>query len=158
MKYLNQLDHPDIPYPTDAATEGSRFHDLSIKEAGCGLCSLAMMVDRLTTKTISLKRLIALSLKHKANLHPGTDMKILGPVVADLYDLDFSTTNRVKKAMQHLKNGGSVIANVGGDREGYTGVSVFKGGQIRGTGKRGKGAPGRSLCLLLPGADGKGNR
>ena len=44
MKYLNQLDHPDIPYPTDAATEGSRFHDLSIKEAGCGLCSLAMMV------------------------------------------------------------------------------------------------------------------
>ena len=39
-----------------------------------------------------------------------------------LYDLDFSTTNRVKKAMQHLKNGGSVIANVGGDREGYTGV------------------------------------
>ena len=21
MKYLNQLDHPDIPYPTDAATE-----------------------------------------------------------------------------------------------------------------------------------------
>lgn len=34
MKYLNQLDHPDIPYPTDAATEGSRFHDLSIKEAG----------------------------------------------------------------------------------------------------------------------------
>ena len=122
MKYLNQLDHPDIPYPTDAATEGSRFHDLSIKEAGCGLCSLAMMVDRLTTKTISLKRLIALSLKHKANLHPGTDMKILGPVVADLYDLDFSTTNSVKKAMQHLKNGGSVIANVGGDREGYTGV------------------------------------
>ena len=76
-----------------------------------------MMVDRLTTKTISLKRLIALSLKHKANLHPGTDMKILGPVVADLYDLDFSTTNSVKKAMQHLKNGGSVIANVGGDRE-----------------------------------------
>ena len=122
MKYLNQLDHPDIPYPTDAATEGSRFHDLFIKEAGCGLCSLAMMVDRLTTKTISLKRLIALSLKHKANLHPGTDMKILGPVVADLYDLDFSTTNSVKKAMQHLKNGGSVIANVGGDREGYTGV------------------------------------
>lgn len=107
MKYLNQLDHPDIPYPTDAATEGSRFHDLSIKEAGCGLCSLAMMVDRLTTKTISLKRLIALSLKHKANLHPGTDMKILGPVVADLYDLDFSTTNSVKKAMQHLKNGGA---------------------------------------------------
>lgn len=58
-------------------------------------------------------------------------MKILGPVVADLYDLDFSTTNRVKKAMQHLKNGGSVIANVGGDREGYTGVFSHGGHYVR---------------------------
>ena len=110
MKYLNQLDHPDIPYPTDAATEGSRFHDLSIKEAGCGLCSLAMMVDRLTTKTISLKRLIALSLKHKANLHPGTDMKILGPVVADLYDLDFS--NDINFQCIHLNFAALVIVTV----------------------------------------------
>ena len=57
-------------------------------------------------------------------------MLILGPVVADLYDLDFSTTNSVKKAMQHLKNGGSVIANVGGDREGYTGVFSHGGHYI----------------------------
>ena len=28
MKYLNQLDHPDIPYPTDAATEGIRHMHL----------------------------------------------------------------------------------------------------------------------------------
>lgn len=180
MKYLNQLDHPDIPYPTDAATEGSRFHDLSIKEAGCGLCSLAMMVDRLTTKTISLKRLIALSLKHKANLHPGTDMKILGPVVADLYDLDFSTHQQREKGhaalkerrQRHRQRGrrpGRLYRSIFPRRplcpafirrkgQHLCPGSVFKGGQIRGTGKRGKGAPGRSLCLLLPGADGKGNR
>lgn len=130
MKYLNQLEYSHILYPTDVDTPDSRFHSLSIKEAGCGLCSLAMMVDRLTTKTISLKKLVSLSIKHKANLHPGTNMKVLGPVIAGLYDLDYSTTNSIKKAMQHLKSGGSVIANVGGDREGYTGVFSHGGHYI----------------------------
>lgn len=130
MKYLNQLEYSHIPYPTDAAAPDSRFHSLSIKEAGCGLCCLAMMVDRLTTKTVSLKKLISLSVKNEANLHPGTDMKVLGPVAAGLYDLDYSTTNSIRKAMRHLKNGGCVIANVGGDREGYTGVFSHGGHYI----------------------------
>lgn len=130
MKYLNQLEYSHLPYPTDASTPDSKFHHLSVKEAGCGLCSLAMMVDQLTTKTISLKKLISLSVKHQANLHPGTDMKVLGPIVAGMYDLDYSTTNSVKKAVQHLKNGGSVIANVGGDREGYIGVFTHGGHYI----------------------------
>lgn len=130
MKYLNQLEYSHIPYPTDVGTPDSRFHSLSIKEAGCGLCCLAMMIDQLTNKTVSLKKLISLSVKHKANLHPGTDMKVLGPVVAGLYDLDYSTTNSIRKAVQHLKNGGSVIANVGGDREGYTGVFSHGGHYI----------------------------
>lgn len=145
MKYLNQLEYPHIPYPTDAAAPDSRFHKLSIKEAGCGLCSLAMMVDRLTTKTISLKRLISLSIRHKANLHPGTDMKILGPVVADLFDLEYSTTNSVQKAIRHLKNGGSVIANTGGDREGYTGVFSHGGHYILLL-----SADSDSVCVLDP--------
>ena len=130
MKYFNQLDYPHIPYPTDTGKPDSRFHGLSIKETGCGLCSLAMMVDQLTTKTISLKRLVSISQKHNANHHPGTDMKILGPVVAKMFDLDYSETNSVNKAVQHLKNGGSVIANVGGDREGYTGVFSHGGHYI----------------------------
>ena len=33
----------------------------------------------------SWKRLLALSLKHKANLHPGTDMKILEMCIRDRY-------------------------------------------------------------------------
>lgn len=130
MKYLNQLEYPHIPYPTDTGTPDSKFHGFSIKEAGCGLCCLAMMVDQLTMKTISLKKLISLSVKNKANLHPGTDMKIMGPLVADLYGLDYSTTNSIQTAIRHLKNGGSVIANVGGDREGYTGVFSHGGHYI----------------------------
>ena len=130
MKYLNQLEYPNIPYATDMSTPDSRVHGLSITEAGCGLCCLAMMVDQLTMKSITLKKLISLSAKYKANLHPGTDLKILGPQVAKLFDLDFSTTNSIQTAIRHLKNGGSVIANVGGDRDGYTGVFSHGGHYI----------------------------
>ena len=81
MKYLNQLEYPSIPYPTDISHPGSPLNSGSVKEAGCGLCCLAMAVDRLTDQSVSLKKLVSLSVKHKANLLPGTDMEILGPVV-----------------------------------------------------------------------------
>lgn len=118
MKYLNQLEYPSIPYPTDISHPGSPLNSGSVKEAGCGLCCLAMAVDRLTDQSVSLKKLVSLSVKHKANLLPGTDMEILGPVVARQFHLEYSTTESVRTAVRCLKRGGCVIANVGGDREG----------------------------------------
>lgn len=35
MKYLNQLDYPTLPYPTDVSNPDSKFVHLFIKEAGC---------------------------------------------------------------------------------------------------------------------------
>ena len=78
-------------------------------------------------QSVSLKKLVSLSVKHKANLLPGTDMKILGPVVARQFHLEYSTTESVRTAVRCLKRGGCVIANVGGDREGYTGVFAHEG-------------------------------
>lgn len=127
MKFLNQLDYPSLPYPTDISHPGSPLIQASVREAGCGLCCLAMAVDRLTDKSISLKRLVSLSVRHKANLLPGTDMEILGPVVASQFNLGYSTTESVHTAIRCLKRGGCVIANVGGDREGYTGVFAHEG-------------------------------
>ena len=113
MKYLNQLEYPSIPYPTDISHPGSPLNSGSVKEAGCGLCCLAMAVDRLTDQSVSLKKLVSLSVKHKANLLPGTDMEILGPVVARQFHLEYSTTESVRTAVRCLKRGGCVIANVG---------------------------------------------
>lgn len=122
MKYLNQLQYPHIPYSTDVSHPESDLINGSIKEAGCGLCCLAMMIDRLTTQTVSLQELVALSEACQANLCPGTDMERLGPVVAQRYGLEYSAATCIQSAIQCLQCGGSVIANVGGDREGYTGV------------------------------------
>lgn len=130
MKYINQLDYSHLPYPTDLNNPDSPMHGYSFNEAGCGLCCLAMMVDQLTAKTITLKRLASLSHKHRADLLPGTNMKLLGPVAARIFGLNYSTTDDIWKVLEHLRDGGRAIANVGGDRDGYTGVFSHGGHYI----------------------------
>lgn len=145
MLYLNQLKYPDMPYPTDIDNPGSPMIDASVAKAGCGLCSLAMVIDRLTMQSVSLKELIELSKEYKANLQVGTNMRVLAPEIARLYDLDYSTTEDIAEAVKCLQSGGIVIANVGGDREGYTGVFSHGGHYILLL-----CASGNDICVLDP--------
>ena len=41
MKYLNQLEYPNLPYPTDTRAPDSPMRQASIKEAGaaCAACA-----------------------------------------------------------------------------------------------------------------------
>lgn len=147
MKYLNQLEYSHIPYPTDTRTPDSPMQKASIKEAGCGLCSLGMVVDQLTMKSLPLRRAIALSLRAGANYAPGTDMKMLAPIVAEKFDLSFQTTDDIQAVVECLQHGGRVIANVGGDRDGgaYTGVFSHGGHYIVLI-----SADDREICVLDP--------
>ncbi|MCI6639585.1 MAG: hypothetical protein MSH10_02150 [Pygmaiobacter massiliensis] len=123
MLYLNQLEREDLAYPTDVENEADeKMHNGTVKMAGCGLCSLCMVVDRLTTETLSLLHCRDISYQVKANHGVGTDMKLLGPEVAERYGLSYATTDSVQEMIACLKNGGCAIVNVGGDREGYQGV------------------------------------
>ena len=123
MKYINQRRYPHIPYPTNvAAVDDPRGKDGSVRTSGCGLCSACMVVDQLTTEELSLRECLQMSLDSGANHAPGTDMKILGPLVAEKYDLDYATTDDVQAAAAALQEGARVIVNVGGDREGYKAV------------------------------------
>ena len=78
-----------------------------------------MVVDRLTLKSLSLEEGVRLSCENKANLNPGTNMTILGPVVADLYDLDLRFSNNTWELAECLRDGGAAIVHIGGDREGH---------------------------------------
>ena len=122
MKYYNQLEYPYIPYETDTQTKDSRFHKLTVKEAGCGPCCLCMAVDELTTKNLPLEHCLNLSRVHGANLEVGTTMEILAPVVAQAFDLQLTLSNNLQEVKEALQKGAKVICNVGGDREGYIGV------------------------------------
>ena len=123
MLYINQNDYPDIKYPTKASDpESHSFREGTIASSGCGLCSLCMVVDQLTLDKLELIQCRDLSIANKANMKVGTDMKILGPVVAEMYGLDFARSDSEEEMTDCLINGGKVIINVGGDHDDHIGV------------------------------------
>lgn len=130
MVYLNQLEYEQIPYEHNLDNGGAPPERSNVAAAGCGPCCLCMMVDNLTVKHLDLQECLDLSVKWKANRKPGTDLKILGPVVAEKFDLDFSVTDDIQEMAEHIRRGGMAAANSGGDREGYTGVFSHGGHYI----------------------------
>jgi hypothetical protein len=123
MKYLNQQDYPDKPYRNNLnhpdspqATAGT------VAQSACGICAVCTVVDRLTLKNLTLDQGIRLSYRVGANRKIGTDMRILGPVVAERYGLNFTTTNSDARLIHCLREGGCAIANIGGNHDGYIGT------------------------------------
>ena len=130
MKYINQLEHRDIPYEHNLDHGGVPEEKRNVAAAGCGPCCLCMMVDALTLSTYELTDCLKLSNEVGANREIGTSLKILGPVVAERFNLNYGETSDLNELKAHLAKGGLAIANSGGDREGYTGVFTHGGHYI----------------------------
>ena len=123
MKYLNQLEYEHIPYPTDLEHPDSDYATRgNIRKAGCGLCSVCMVVSHFTDEPFSLEDCRDLSVAVGANRELGTDMKILGPAAAERFGLLLKMTNDPRELVDCLHRGGAAIVHVGGDREGHTGT------------------------------------
>lgn len=122
MLYVNQLEYPHLKYNHNMAHGGPPEGRDTVKTSGCGLCCVSMVVDHLTDKSLPIEECVRLSEDNGASQEIGTSMKVLGPLVAERYGLDFSYTNDVDEAIAHLQKGGRVIALVGGSREGYVGL------------------------------------
>lgn len=123
MRYLNQLDYEAMPYPTDTEHPESEYavHG-NVRMAGCGLCSVCMLVDKLCAAPFSLEECRDLSVSVGANHAIGTDMQILAPAVAERFGLRLSITNDIAELTNCLRIGGTVIINVGGDHDSYIGT------------------------------------
>ena len=126
MKYINQLEHRDIPYEHNLDHGGVPEEKRNVAAAGCGPSCLCMMVDALTLSTYELTDCLKLSNEVGANREIGTSLKILGPVVAERFNLNYGETSDLNELKAHLAKGGLAIANSGGDREGYTGVFTME--------------------------------
>lgn len=122
MHFLCQYNYGHISYPTDISHENSIMHTGTIKEAGCGICSVCMLVDRLTLTRISVSECRNLSVSVGANLQPGTNMDIFAPAVGRKFHLNYRPSNDVNELMRCLHNGGSAIVHISGDYDNYTGV------------------------------------
>ena len=115
MKYINQLEYSHIPYPTKVKMEDvpEEKKKTTVRSSGCGLCSACMAVDILTDKTLDIEDCVHISEDCLANHASGTDMSILGPVIAEKFGLSYAKTNDLDEAIEHLRAGGVIITLVG---------------------------------------------
>ena len=144
MLYINQRDYPHIPYPNDI--EGQCLPEKqNIATCGCGICSACMVVDQLTTQSLSLEEGIAISVANKANLRPGTNMIKFGTAVAEKFDLKFSYTGDKEEMLAHLRKGGRVIVNVANRPDGTRGLFTRTGHYMVLI-----AAEGEQICFLDP--------
>ncbi len=144
MIYINQLERKEIPFEHDLDNGGAGEYS-NVAAAGCGPCSVCMVINNMTMDTPSLEEIINLVYEAKANREPGTDMKLLAPLVAERFNLDYKSTDNVGELITHLQNGGMAVANVGGDREGHIGVFSHGGHYIAVI-----GFVNGELCILDP--------
>ncbi len=144
MIYINQLERKEIPFEHDLDNGGAGEYS-NVAAAGCGPCSVCMVINNMTMDTPSLEEIINLVYEAKANREPGTDMKLLAPLVAERFNLDYKSTDNVGELITHLQNDGMAVANVGGDREGHIGVFSHGGHYIAVI-----GFVNGELCILDP--------
>ena len=145
MLYLNQKDYRNVPYYHNVANGGVPEERRWIATSGCGICSACMIVEHLTTKPLPLEECIKLSERSGANREIGTRMRLLGPLVAEIYDLDFEMTNDIDKLIAHLQAGGEAAVNVGGDHDDHVGLFSHKGHYIVAV-----STDGKEVCILDP--------
>ena len=145
MLYINQRDYPHIPYPNNAENDYQPPEKQCIAKTGCGLCSAAMVVDQLTTESLSLEEAVAMSVANKANLRPGTNMRRFGAAVAEKFGLKFSYTSDKAEMLAHLRKGGRVIVNVANRPDGTRGLFTRSGHYMVLL-----SADGERICFLDP--------
>ena len=147
MKYVNQLEYAHLPYPTKIkkAEVPEEKKKTTVRSSGCGLCCACMTVDLLTDKSLDIEECVRISEECLANHGVGTDMSILGPVIAEKFGLSYSKTNDLGEAIAHLQNGGAIIAHVGIPKDAPIGLFTKSGHYISLI-----STDGKEFCILDP--------
>ncbi len=127
MKYICQTDYPHIPYVHTKESNGVPGHLKTVATSGCGLCTVAMIVDLLTTQTLDPAEAVEMAIACNANHDTGTDMALFGPMAAEKFGLTYEATEDLSKAIAHLQAGGMIAALVAGDGEDRVGLFTRRG-------------------------------
>ena len=124
MIYYNQNNYSNYKYPS------SSNPNATIKTGGCGVTVMAMIVSNMTTTKLTPPECAKISINNGARVSGGTNMIKLSKVICNKYPLTYSTTSDESVLINHIKSGGMAVANVGGDRKGWTGVFSDSGHYI----------------------------
>lgn len=120
-KYYNQNNYTNVPYPSASLPKAT------VKSGGCGVCCGAMIVSSMTDKIVDPKAMAAYAITKGARVPGGTDIISLAKAICEDYGFTFETTSDELVLLKHLSEGGMAVVNVGGNRNGYTGVFSNEG-------------------------------
>jgi len=146
MKYINQLEYAHIPYHTRVSVEGLTDEERlrSVRKSGCGLCCTCMAIELLTDTSLDIEECVRISEGCVANHSTGTDMTVLGPVIAEKFDLEYFSVQELDEAIELLRSGAQIICHVG-HPEGKPGLFTLGGHYILLT-----STDGKEFCILDP--------
>ena len=129
MKYVNQLDYPDIPYITRTELTGAEYEKgqkTTVRSSGCGLCASVMVADRLIPNCeFELADALALSYETGANYKSGTTYTVYAPAFAKKLGLRCVITDDVEQLKDCLLSGGAAVALVTGERDDRVGLFTY---------------------------------
>ena len=147
MNYINQHAYKHIPYRTRVGHDGKspEAKKSSVSGSGCGLCSVCMMVELLTTESLSVEECVRIAEDCFANHSIGTDMKILAPVIAEKFGLVYTQSNDIAEAIAHLQCGGKIVVHVGVPESAPIGLFTKRGHYMLLI-----DTDGKNICLLDP--------
>lgn len=133
MFYINQLNYPHIPYNHNMAHGGPPEGRTSVRTSGCGLCCACMVVAHQTGKELPIEEFVKLSEENLANQDLGTNMKVLGPIIAKLYGLEYVQSSDKNELIAWLRSGGEAIVHCQGDKDDHIGLFSNRGHYILAT-------------------------
>ncbi len=114
--YYNQNNYPELPYPHPSRP------DATVKSSGCGPCCASMIVEGLSGQAFPPEVSAPFAISAGARASSGTDMSVLAPRLSGAFGLPYAMANTADALTKALDEGAWAIANVGGDRAGYTGL------------------------------------
>ena len=128
MKYVNQLDYPDMQYITQTSNPDPKMRQIGIKntiaKSGCGLCTSVMIADRLFVDEgkFEIEDARQLSYDCGANRWSGTSGLVYFPAFAEKFNLELKISADVEDLLHCLRTGGCAAVLVSGDHDDYHGV------------------------------------
>lgn len=140
FKTFNQNNYPNTPYASNANP------DATIKSGGCGITSGAIILNNLAGANVDPPFMATYAKKCGARVNGGTDMNVLAKQMCKDYSLTFKITNDEPSLLKHFATGGMAIANVSGNRSGWTGL-LSSGGHFVVAAE----AQGNDVTILDPG-------
>lgn len=111
--FVNQAEYSQLKYPTTMSPDAALKEPYpGVAMAGCGLCTVIMMVEILTGKRMSVEEAITYSVRAGAN-RDGTDMKIFSKRIAEVFSLTVQFSSLMDELKECLECGGCAILNAG---------------------------------------------